>query len=435
MARNTGGKRLAVGAALAALFCATLQAQNAPAALTLKRAIELALQNSREIQVARIQASLAERAAYVTKAEFMPNLYAGSGLGFTYGIPETPGGRAPSIFNVNYTEQVFNRPLWGQARELQEQVSAQKLVLEDVRNNVIQRTALAYLELGKVRHSLELLRKQQESADKILQITQGRQREGMELPIEVTRAQLTRARVTQRILQLEGREDELAVFLRNQLGLPAEQPLEVAPEELPGAAEQAGADLVALALHDNVGVQIAESDTRAREFRLRGEKGGYLPTLQFGLAYSILARFNNYEQYFRRFSRNNVNFGMQFQIPLFSARTKAAVGVARFNLDVAKASLDIRKTEVSADVRQKTRRIREAEAAREVARLELQLAQQKAALLQSQFTEGKANLRDVENARLEENEKWMGFLDATFQRQQAQLDLLRTAGQLGKIFQ
>src|SRR5207247_1952840 len=81
-----------------------------PVALTLKRAIELALQNSKEIQVAKIQASVADRAAQITKAQFMPNLYAGSGAGYTYGIPETPGGRAPSIFNVSYTEQVFNEP-------------------------------------------------------------------------------------------------------------------------------------------------------------------------------------------------------------------------------------------------------------------------------------------------------------------------------------
>src|SRR5271169_4317454 len=74
----------------------------APVALTLKRAVELALQNSKEIQVAKIQASLADRAAQITKAQFMPNLYAGSGAGYTYGIPETPGGRAPSIFNVTY---------------------------------------------------------------------------------------------------------------------------------------------------------------------------------------------------------------------------------------------------------------------------------------------------------------------------------------------
>src|SRR5205823_13497359 len=153
----------------------------APVALTLKRAIELALENSKEIQVAKIQASLADRAAQITKSQFMPSLYAGSGAGYTYGIPETPGGRAPSIFNVSYTEQIFNEPLRGQAKETQEQAKAQKIMLEDTKNSVITRTAMAYLELGKVRHSLELLRKEQESAGRSLQVTPERPGEGYEL--------------------------------------------------------------------------------------------------------------------------------------------------------------------------------------------------------------------------------------------------------------
>src|SRR5690348_11209951 len=146
----------------------------APIALTLKRAIELALQNSKEIQVAKIQASVADRAAQITKAQFLPNLYAGSGAGYTYGIPETPGGRAPSIFNITYTEQVFNEPLRGQGKEQQEQAKAQKIVLEDARNSVIVRTASAYLELVKVRHSAGLLAKESDSADKILGVVQQR---------------------------------------------------------------------------------------------------------------------------------------------------------------------------------------------------------------------------------------------------------------------
>jgi outer membrane protein TolC len=407
----------------------------APVALTLKSAVEMALRNSKDIQVAKLQASLAEHASQVSKAEFLPNLYAGSGAGYTYGIPETPGGRAPSLFNVTYTEQVFNEPLKGQGKELEEQARSQRIVLEDVKNSVITRTAMAYLELAKVRHSLELLRGEAESAEKILQVTQERQGEGYELPVEVTKAQLTKAQVTQRVLQLEGREDELEVFLRGQLGLGPEQAMEVTPEELPGEAEQEGANLVAIALENNTGLLLAESDVRAKEFRLKGEKRGNLPTVEAVSTYSLLANFNNYSEFYKRFQRNNFNAGVQIQMPLFSARTRQAIGLAQINLETSQATLASKKTQVSAEVRQKTRHLRERDAAKEVARLELQLAQQNIAVLQEQFSEGKVNLREVERARLDENDKWMAYLDANFQRQQAQLDLLRTAGQLDKVWQ
>ncbi len=439
----------AVGFAL--LFGSVIEAQDAPGpkaaepaqnaasgpavAVTLKRAIELALQNSKEIQVAKIQASVADHAAQITKAQFMPNLYAGSGAGYTNGIPETPGGRAPSVFNVTYTEQVFNEPLRGQAKELAEQAKAQKIALQDARNAVITRTAMAYLELGKVRHSLELLRKGQESADKILQVTQERESQGFELPVKVTEAQLTKAQIVQRILHLEGREDELEVFMKYQLGLPETQALEVTPEELPEEAQQAGDNLIAAALTSNTGLQLAESDVRAKEFRLKGERRGYFPTLELVSVYSVLAKFNNYAEFFNHFQRNNYNAGIDVRVPIFSAQIRANIGLAQVNLDAARANLSNKRTELSADVRQKTRKVRETDAAKEVARLELQLAQQNVAVLQAQFGEGKLNLRDMEKARLEENDKWMAYLDANFQKQQAQLDLLKTAGQLDKVWQ
>ena len=379
---------------------------SAPVALTLKRAIELALQNSKDIQVAKLQASLADRSAQLTKSQFLPNLYAGSGAGYTYGIPETPGGRAPALFSVTYEEQIFNEPLRGQAKELQEQAKSQRILLEDTRNSVISRTAAAYLELGMVRHSLELLRKEQGSADKILEVTQQRERENFELPVEVTRSQLIKARVAQRILQLEGRQDELEVFLRSQTGLAQDTLIEVTPEDLPGEAEQEGANLVALAMQSNTSLQADQADVRAKEFRLIGERHGYYPTLQLVGVYSLLGKFNNYDQFFKTFQANNFNAGVQVNVPIFSAQTKANIALAEVNLHIAQANLANKKNEVSAAVRQKTRHLRERDAAKEVARLELQLAQQDVAVLQSQLDEGKINLREVEHARLLENEKF-----------------------------
>jgi outer membrane protein TolC len=248
---------------------------------------------------------------------------------------------------------------------------------------------------------------------------------------------LTKAQVTQKILQLEGRQDELETFLRGQLGLGDEQAIEVTPEDLPGEAEQQGATLVAMAMQNNTTLLLAESDVRAKEFRLKGEKRGNLPTLQLVGMYSVLSSINNYKRFFNpgSFQVNNVNAGVQVQMPLFSAKTKQSIALAESNLASSRAELASKKTQVSADVRQKSRRLQEREAAKEVARLELQLSQQTIAVLQQQYTEGKVNLREVEKARLEENDKWMAYLDANFARQQAQLDLLKTAGELDKVWQ
>jgi outer membrane protein TolC len=408
-----------------------------PVTLTLKRSIELALENSKDIQLARLQVQIAEQGANLTRSEFLPNLYAGSGAGYTYGLPETPGGRPPSLFSVTYTEQILNGPLKGLAKEHQEQARALRVRLEETRDAVMTQVATSYLELVKVRHSLQLLRKEKESAEKIIEITQQRQGEGFELPVEVTKAQLTRAQVVERILELEGRQDELEVYLRNQTGLLADQKIDLAAEELPGAAEQEGANLVALASESSPSIAFAVSDVKAKEFRLQGEKRGYWPTLELVSIYSVLAKynFNNYTNIIQNFQYNNLNAGVNINVPIFSSKTRASIALAQANLDASKINLSNTRTRVNAEVRQRSRKVQQADATKEVARLELQLAGQNVAVLQSQFGEGKANLRDVERARLDENEKWMAYLDANFHRQQAQLELLRTAGQVDKVLQ
>jgi outer membrane protein TolC len=408
-----------------------------PVALTLKRAVELALQNSKDIQLARLHLQIAEQRANLTQSEFLPNLYAGSGAGYTYGLPETPGGRPPAIFSVTYTEQILNGPLKGLAKEQQEEATAQRATLEETRNAVVTQVATSYLELVKVRHSLELLRKEKDSAEKIVQVTQERQSEGYELPVEVTKAQLTRAQVVERILQLEGRQDELEVYLRNQMGMVPDQKIDLAAEDLPGAAEQEGANLVAMASESSPSIAFAVSDVKAKELRLQGEKRGYWPTLELVSIYSVLAKYNfqNYTNIVQNFRYNNLNAGVNINMPIFSSKTRASIALAQASLDASKINLSNTRTQVSAEVRQRSRKVQQTEAAKEVARLELQLVQQNVAVLQSQFGEGKANLRDMERARLDENEKWMAYLDANFRRQQAQLELLKTAGQVDKVLQ
>src|SRR5580698_11079398 len=63
------------------------QEPDATAVLTLKRAVALAIQHSRDIALARVQYSIAQSEAGVNRADFRPNLYTGSGAAYTSGFP------------------------------------------------------------------------------------------------------------------------------------------------------------------------------------------------------------------------------------------------------------------------------------------------------------------------------------------------------------
>ncbi len=420
--------------ALALCFLAIAAKAQEPEKLTLKSAVALALQNSRELALARVQYTVAQNVARVDRAEFRPNLYTGSGAAYSNGFPQTPGGAAPAVFEMSYTQAMFNPPLKGQLKAAEDRAENQRLELERTRDAVIVRAATEYLELAKVRHALEVLRSERVSAQKILEVTRERAAAGLELAIELTRGELNLARTEQRIIRFESRDQILTEQLRDLTGIPSDKPLEVSPEDLPEGPEQPAGELIDLALSNSPVIKEAENERSARQHILKGERGGYWPTIDLIGQYSVLSRINNYDQFFKKFQRNNVNAGIQVRIPIFSARTSANVALASSRLTAAELDLGTKRRDLRIDVQQKVRNVRELDAAREVARLELKLAQETLAELQAKFDENRASLRDLEQARLEESEKWVSFLDANFARQQAELGLLQTTGQLARVF-
>lgn len=403
--------------------------------LTLRQTVTLALQNSRDLALAKVQYSIAQGEVSVERAEFRPNLYTGSGAAYTSGFPATPGGSGPSIFNLSYTQDVFNLPLSGQIKAAQDRAGNAKLEMDRVRDDVIVRAASVYLDLANVRHGLELMRSEQASAEKILQVTQDRANAGQALPIDVTRSQLTAAQIQERILKLEGREENLSEQLHNLTGIAEDRTIETDTEEPTFATDQQETELLAMAMNSDPGIQEAVNEQSARQHIFKGAKGGYWPTVSVIGEYQVLTKFNNYSEFYKQFQRNNVTVGIQVQIPIFSSRTRANVALAKKQLDEAELLLSNKKEEVRLDVERKVRGVRELDAEREVARLELKLAQQSLDLVQAKFDDGQATLGDLEQARLDESDKWVAFLDADLAREQGQLSLLEATGQLAKVFQ
>jgi outer membrane protein TolC len=429
------GLSILAAAALAFVPASRVRAQGTPEKISLKEAVNLALKNSRQVALARAQYAAAQDAARVDRAGFLPNLYTGSGLAYTYGFPGLPGGQPPSVFNLSYTQDVWDPPARGQERAAEKRAENQRLELEKMRDAVTVRTASAYLELGKVRHMLDLLRSERTSAQRISDVSRQRVGGGIELPIEATRGELMLARIAQQIVQLEDRSQAIEDQLHDLTGIPSDQPIEVDQGDLPKIEEQPVAELVSQALQSSNDLKEAENERAARQEILKGNRGGYFPTFSLVGQYTVLSKFNNYSQFYNAFQRNNLNAGIQIQIPLFSARTSATVAQAHSDLNAAELMLSGTRRQTVVDTRQRAQAVRESDAAREVARLDLKLAQQSLGTMQSRFDQGQATLRDLEQARLEESQKWVAFLDADFAGQQAQLALLQETGQLAQLTQ
>ena len=288
-------------AALLALLalCAAIPARaQEDRKLSMREAVALALQNSRDLALARLQYTVALNEAGVDRSAFRPNLYTGSGAAYTYGFPSIGGG-PPAVFQLNYNQSIFDPVLKAQQQAAEDHAKNMKLEIDRTHDDVIVRTAVAYLELAEVRHSLELLRKEQVSAEKILGVPRERVAANQELALEVTRSDLTAARVQERIIKLESRDDTLTQQLRNVTGVADTQSIEVDTAEPSFATDMQEAELANLAIQSDRGIQEAENDRLARQHILRGAKLSYWPTLS-GIGHAVALLFGQRTSHARR---------------------------------------------------------------------------------------------------------------------------------------
>ncbi|HKV26993.1 MAG TPA: TolC family protein, partial [Candidatus Acidoferrales bacterium] len=343
-----------------------------PGVLTLDQVVSLALAHSPDLALARARYSVARNVAGVDRAEFLPNLYTGSGAAYTNGFPQTPGGAAPSVFEVSYTQALLDPIKRGTLHADEDRAKNQELEYQNMRDAVMVRAASEYLELADVRHSLELLRGERESQQKILDVTRQRATAGLELPVILTQDELQLAKTSQRIVQYESRDEILSDQIRDMTGMPPNAPIEVSSSQvLASQATEPASNLVAAALAHSPAIREAENERTAREHLLKGARAAYWPTISLVGEYNVLSRINNYDVFFKHFQRNNVNAGVQVTIPIFSAHTSAAAALAHSQLNEAELELAGDKRTVRIAAEQKVRALRETDAGKDVAQLDL----------------------------------------------------------------
>jgi hypothetical protein len=74
--------------------------------------------------------------------------------------------------------------------------------------------------------------------------------------------------------------------------------------------------------------------------------------------------------------------------------------------------------------------VKKAETAVEVAGLDLDVAREQLSMDLAQMQEGRATLRQVEEARVVENHKWIAFYDAQYSLEKAKWNVLRLTGEV-----
>ena len=400
--------------------------------LTLKRAVQLALTHS----PLAAESSADEQRAFASMQEarnqYIPQLTAGAGIGDSWGYPLSLEGSAPSLFNISAQSAVLNPALQEFVRAARSEYKATGDAGKDHRNQIIQDTATTYLELVKWEQLMDHLRQQHDDALKMQQVVDQRMHEGVDSEQTRTQAKLSVARAHLRITQAQGAVDVLRGALSQLTGLPVAG-IQTDPDSVPALPEIASdPDLGAKATSYSPAVLSAQEHAIAQAFRAKGEHRALWPSLDFASQYAVLAKFNNWTQFFpsKAFERNNETVGVVIRFPFLNFSQKAHAQAADADALRANKEVEVAKNQVSQETLKLQRAVEQLKAAQEVSELEYEIAKSDVDSIDIKMNAGTSSVHDAANARTEMTEKYAALQDANFQLLRARIGLLRATGEL-----
>ncbi len=402
--------------------------------LTLRQAVELALKQSPDVLLARLDEVKAEQAVKLARDPFIPKVLAASGLAYSSGFPMSIEGATPSIFQARAVAAVFNKPMSfriAAAREYQRGASFDAAAKQ---REVAYRTAELYVDALRTAQMSALVGPESKSLEAVLETVRARVGEGRDLPIELRRAELNlaRARYRDRVLAANMRSAQGALVA--VLGLdaaeevrPAEAEIETAGFPMPESAD----DAVKTALAENRELRALQARLLAKGFDIRAERAAWMPKLDLVAQYALLARFNNYDEFFRKFQRNNGQLGVSVVMPILNGpAVKAATAQAEAEAAQLRTQFRTVRQRIESDTRRAYEDVQLAQTALDIARADLEVGRDQVSIMLAQMQEGRAPLRQVEEARVAETDKWIALYDARANLAKARLALLRQTGEL-----
>ncbi|MFN8008119.1 MAG: TolC family protein [Terriglobia bacterium] len=404
--------------------------------LTLEGTLQKASELSQQVLIAKTGVRTAAAHKDLEKAPFRPQLSVGTGVAATYGFPLSIEGSAPSIFNVNFLQTLYDRKQRKQADAavLLEERSQHEMETEQ------QRAALEagrlYLELRNQRQRHQYYQMQVESLEKTREIIAVRAQDGMVQPRELTKIKLEVAKAKVTLAKNEQSTLLLEEQLRQATGIAAGVSLALGNDEISGGrAEWSEDTLLVAALDKDPTLMQLRVQERSYEVMGDGLTGWFRPVVNLVGRYDLFSRFNDYEKYFNNFQRNNLLLGFSIQVPLIQPSLAPEKRRLQALQDEAQLKIKLRTNEIRAQTLREVTNLAVLRAKTEATRLEAQLARENLQVAQATYEEGKLPLARLEEVRREENTRWLEYLDVRLEEEQIQLNLRKQAGTLLPVSQ
>ena len=271
--------------------------------LTLRQALELALQQNPDMVIARLDQQRARDQVTINKDPFSPKVFAGSGLAWTYGFPSSIDGSAPSIMQARTSMAIFDKPQSYLVAQAKETLRGVGISLASARPEV----SIAWPRCSSMpkmpRAGWTPSSRNRPIWRACASLRRPAVEEGQVLAIESRKADVAEEEAAHRVATFSRDLSAAERSLGTALGLAPGDRVRAADEQLPALEPPVSEeDAIAAALDNSPEVKRLESDLQAKTLEIKGYRAYRLPKADLVAQYSLLAEFNNYTEYLQSFS-------------------------------------------------------------------------------------------------------------------------------------
>jgi outer membrane protein len=398
--------------------------------LSLREAVELALTHSPDVLIADAQAIQSSESLRESKSLNRPQVTAGTGLAYNNGFPLSIEGSAPSIIKAVGSQALFSSKNANLIREAGESAKAGKVGTDLTRNEVAAKAAHSYYQLYRARKIQALASQKVETTVKQLELIKVSLNAGKVRPVEATMAAVAVDSARQELLIAQEEAAIAEAELQALTGLLSTTSIRITEPNLDSLLYESPMDAIyQQALKAAPEIVQAEAQVKAKEFHIEAEKGERWPQINGITEYSLFSRSNNYEDYFSRFERNNYLVGLSIQVPIFDgSRTSARIAQSRQEASAEKYRLLRMKSDLKMNIQRGLSDLRIARGAVSLAQNDLTATKEMVQVNSTLLESGKISLRELEDSRLQVQQKELALIEADQVLFQRKLELLRITG-------
>ncbi len=416
--------------AAVALLCG---AGGLSAQVSLTSAIDLAIRNSPRVKSSQADVAKARAILGEAKDVYIPTVSAGAALGQAYGYSPYP----PTLFILNASSLVYSASQRSYIRSADSGVDAALKALADMRENVAEEAALAFIAVDHDQQREEVLRQQAAYSAHLLQIVQDRFDAGQDSRIDLTSAKLADARLRLAVLHAS---DDTATDRERLARLIGVSPNSLRAEGGFPKTPVSPASTASGGPYANAAVASAFANANAKKLQAIGDSRFlYRPQITFVAQFNRYATFTNtfksLQNTYGGLSADDEAFGVRIDIPILDRLRKSKAVESMADANKALHDAEFAQMGVLDAQSRLTHSIETLEAQAEVASLDQDLAQQQLEIVQLQLQSASAAAqpmtpKDEQNSRIAEREKYLAVIDNAFQLHQAEVSLLRQTGRL-----